>query len=349
MIKLAWYYLLRTYIKLGLWFFCDELKCTGRDNIPADGAVIFTSNHNNAFLDAILIISKTKRVTYSLTRSDVFAKKFYRIFLRSLHLLPIFRVRDGLRSVTQNHETFNRTSEILKLNNAVIIFPEAQHHHDRQLKKISKGFTRVAFESAKKNPSSPLHIIPVGINYHHFYKFPIRVQINFGEAINVHEYLRLEDGNSAIELRNDVEREMQRLVTHIPDALDYDEVLKDLQLQQVDFTSAQSTNERIRNWQKDEETISLNVLQKIPVHLKLLRLPLYLNNVLPLSIWSHIQSKIKDPVFIGSIKFGVGVFLFPLCYLLQSVGIFFLFGLPIATWYFLFSLFSMNALKAFST
>ena len=349
MLKRLWYYILRLYLKAGLWFFCDELSTSGLENIPKQGAVIFTANHNNAFLDAILIISKTKRITYSLTRSDVFKKKNFRFLLNSLHLLPIYRVRDGLRSVSQNIHTFQKTTEVLNREHAVIMFPEAQHHNDRQLKKISKGFTRVAFEAASKNPNIPLHIVPVGINYHDFHQFPTRVHLNFGKPIDVLPYYNKDDiPNSSRSLTDKTEQVMQTLVTHIEDEKNYQTVLNYLNNQHVDFTKAQRNNELIANWEMDEETITLKVNHRIPWYLKALQFPLLVNNFLPLLIWRIVSKKIKDNVFIGSMKFGVGVVLFPMCYLLLSIVIYLVLGPPIAIFYLLFSIFSMNALKALS-
>ena len=349
MLKRLWYYLLRQYIRVGLWFYCDKLRTTGSENIPKDGAVIFTSNHNNAFLDAILIIAKTNRITYSLTRSDVFKKKGYRSLLNSLHLLPIFRVRDGLRSVAQNHSTFQKTTDVLGRKNAVIVFPEAQHHNDRQLKPISKGFTRVAFEASKAYPDLPIYVVPVGINYQDFHAFPIRVQLNFGQPIDVHSYYNPDDIPTASkQLRDETEHRMQQLVTHISDQSNYHNILNHLNNFSTDFTNAKEANDRIKNWQQDDETLTLEVNRSSSWYLNILRFPLWLNNIIPCAIWKMAYRKIKDPVFIGSIKFGVGVLVFPVCYILQSALIVIFLGVPVAVLYLLFSLFSINTLKAIS-
>ena len=43
-------------------------------------------------------------------------------------------------------------------------------------------------------------------------------------------------------------------------------------------------------------------------------------------IWRNIKMRIKDPVFIASMRFGVGIFLFPFFYLAIGLLLSFLWG-----------------------
>jgi 1-acyl-sn-glycerol-3-phosphate acyltransferase len=40
--------------------------------VPATGPVIFVPNHQNAFIDAVLVICSTPRNPWSIARADVF-------------------------------------------------------------------------------------------------------------------------------------------------------------------------------------------------------------------------------------------------------------------------------------
>ena len=73
-------------------------------------AALFSVNHQNAFLDGILVALKQRRPVFFLTRSDVFKSKTVAKLFNLLNLVPIFRAQDGTGEITaKNIETFNQT------------------------------------------------------------------------------------------------------------------------------------------------------------------------------------------------------------------------------------------------
>ena len=57
-----------------------NIEVHGLENIPKDGGVLFSPNHQGAFLDPLLIGSMTPSKITSLTRSDVFGGPFQWFF-----------------------------------------------------------------------------------------------------------------------------------------------------------------------------------------------------------------------------------------------------------------------------
>ena len=65
------------------------------ENIPKDKPVILAINHPTMFLEPCLLACFLDHSLHFLARGDVFSNAFYKKLLASLHILPIFRLKDG--------------------------------------------------------------------------------------------------------------------------------------------------------------------------------------------------------------------------------------------------------------
>ncbi|MFY0598219.1 MAG: 1-acyl-sn-glycerol-3-phosphate acyltransferase [Cyclobacteriaceae bacterium] len=177
---------------IGLKLFFGGVKLFGEENIPKDGAVIFAPNHQGAFMDALILGVYTRRPVHFLTRADIFKKPWVISVLKSLHMMPIYRLRDGIKNLSQNDQVFDTCFEILTQGKAILIFPEGNHGNEYYLRAISKGTSRLALDAREAlDPSLKLYIIPTGINYFsHRWPFA-KVKIKFGEAIDGDDYREL--------------------------------------------------------------------------------------------------------------------------------------------------------------
>ncbi len=92
----------------------------------------------------------------------MFKKELIRKLLMSLQMLPVYRVRDGWNNITNNTTIFNTCTELLNKNQAIVMFPEGNHNLARRVRPLSKGFTRIVFDSIEKHPNLDLQIVPVG-------------------------------------------------------------------------------------------------------------------------------------------------------------------------------------------
>ena len=189
-------------VKAGLNSFYKRHQASGMENVPyGNKPIIFASNHQNAFLDPILITVVGPIETYYLTRADIFAKPFLNKLFRSVYMLPIFRQRDGGDPRERNEVTFNECYDLLNDNKAIIIFPEGNHTGKKNLRPIKKGLVRIGYGADDKyNGDLDVQIIPVGLNYSSYAGFQSEFLVNFGKPISLNDYKkqREEHENRAI-------------------------------------------------------------------------------------------------------------------------------------------------------
>jgi 1-acyl-sn-glycerol-3-phosphate acyltransferase len=316
----AVYAALRLYVRLGLRFYYKRILIYGEENIP-DGPVIFAANHQNAFMDALMIVCFNSHQTHCLTRADVFKGPFIGWMLRVLNMIPIYRIRDGAESLSKNQQTFDRCTELFMTNHAVVIFPEGNHGNKKRLRPLSKGFTRLAFEAIGKHPQLKISIVPVGLNYTNPGAFGSSVSIYFGGAMDANEY-SADDRVGANRARLDLTGRLSKLITHVEDEDRYEEILTLLEKSRADFLDPSDTNNRIRRI-LNREKLDIAV-DKPPRSIfgNVARIISMAINIVPLVLWWRIENKIQDRVFVGSLKFGFGIFVFPVYYLAFATAIF---------------------------
>ncbi len=89
------FYMIHPYVKAVFYKYYGKVEVTGQENIPRNEPVIFAPNHQNALMDALIMLFKSPQDIVFLARADIFNKKFLAFFLNSMKMLPVFRQRDG--------------------------------------------------------------------------------------------------------------------------------------------------------------------------------------------------------------------------------------------------------------
>jgi 1-acyl-sn-glycerol-3-phosphate acyltransferase len=174
----------RQLLWLVLCLFFRKIEVKGREHIPMDKPVIFTPNHQNAFLDAILTGVMGIRQPYFLARGDIFQTKWAGYLLRGIHIWPIFRAMDGLNQLGKNQAIFESVGELLKQQASVLVFPEATHQMGYRLLPVRKGFARIAMGSeAETGFQLDTRIVPVTLHYEMHPYADKSVFIQFGEPL----------------------------------------------------------------------------------------------------------------------------------------------------------------------
>ncbi|APZ46593.1 acyltransferase [Polaribacter reichenbachii] len=332
MIKKIWYQSVKVFLKISLNFYAKEIKISGKENIPKKGAVLFAINHPNALMDPLFVTTFNPRENHFLVRADVFKKPLIKKALASLNLMPIYRIRDGIKQLSNNEEVFEKCFKILKNKETLIIFPQGGHSRDRNIKPLSKGFTRIVFGALEQNPDLEITVIPVGITYQNSSSYPAKVCVQFGEGIHSRAIFNANEKPKAINtIKRLVSEQLQKLTVHIPDDENYTTKLKHLNEANVDFTKVDTVN----------KIIAKNSYPK-PVKKPINRLkPLFyivlLNSIFPYLIWQKMKKNIKEIEFVDTMRYAVNVISFPVFYLLQALLIYFFFGWEIALGYWLIS------------
>ncbi|MBQ0786862.1 MAG: 1-acyl-sn-glycerol-3-phosphate acyltransferase [Oceanihabitans sp.] len=317
-------------MRLGLFCYYKSFKVYHVENVPKNKPILFLSNHQNALIDPLLIATKSGRFCYFLTRASVFNKPIVDKLLRSLQMLPVYRIRDGWSSVSNNNSIFSSCTDILKANKAVAIFPEGNHHLNRTVRPLSKGFTRIVFETLEKYPELDLQIIPVGVNYIKANNFVDSTAVFFGKPIPAKNYLLKDKNQAVIALKSDVYQAICELTTHITSG-NYEETIAKLEQKQVDFLNPEAVNNCIGSnfeaCQKQEKPKTS--FGKIGIKYILLA-----NFILPYVIWkSYVKPKIKEIEFMATFRFAVYITLFPLWFFIVILTLSVLLGWQIAVLY----------------
>lgn len=170
------------------FFYFRNFKVIGRENIPQDGAVLFSPNHQNALLDPLLVGTTAKKSIHSLTRSDVFGGPL-QWFLDAMQTIPVYRIRDGYDKLKNNQQVFERCYALLAQKKHLMMFSEGKHHDQYYLLRLSKGSSRLAIEAQLRSPQHPVYLQPVGINYGNHLHPRHDCTVVYGQAINVQDYL----------------------------------------------------------------------------------------------------------------------------------------------------------------
>jgi 1-acyl-sn-glycerol-3-phosphate acyltransferase len=330
------YFFISNYSKLITRLYFGKVEVRGIERIPKEHPVIYSVNHQNAFMDALIVGSLSPKITYSITRADVF-KPLFKWFMDAIKMIPIYRIRDGYDQLAKNEETFKKINEALNDSSAVTIFSEGNHGNDYYLRSISKGSARMALEAQTKMKQLDVMIVPVGINYYHHQRPLHKVSVVYGNAISVKLYfdLYLEHGAKGVNQLKEAIAEGMKSCLLIPENnLTYDDQIKKINrlnesLSFHEMKEQLTTQEALHTMSKPNRSIYF--LGKV----------LGIFNFGPLLLLQIILGGIKDIVFYGSIKWATALIIFPIWYFLIWVTSSYLLG---AQWGFAITLSGVSLL-----
>lgn len=302
--KKLWYSFFKIFIQTGLFFYTKRIKIVGKEHIPKKGAVLFAVNHPNGLLDPLVVTTNTPRVTHYLVRAAIFKKPIVKKLLATLNLMPIYRIRDGVKELSKNTAVFNDCFEILNKQSALMIFPEGSHDRRRTIRPISKGFTRILFGAIDKYPDLKITIIPVGVSYQNSSSFPSKVAIHYGKPILANDLYNPKEINHSINsIKEAVSLQLKQLSVHIPYDENYEHILEKLNNSNVDFTNVTAVNKSIK------KQVFKNY--KAPINFGIIFKFLFiLNSLVPWTLWKLVKTKIDEIEFIDTFRFGFTISVF---------------------------------------
>lgn len=335
MIQSIWYEIMRIYVRTGLYFLHKKITVHGTENIPKKGALLFIPNHQNALVDAILIPTTNNRNIFFLTRAAVFKNEKIAKIFASLNMLPVYRIRDGISTIEKNLPIFEKCVEILEQKKAIEIFAEGEHHLDRRILPLKKGFARIILDALQKYPDLQIQIVPVGINFDSHLCFPSSVSIYYGKTICANDYININNPDLKFaEITKAVSKAMKKLTLHVDDVNNYNSIIKKLEANNIDYLNPFEANKMVKNIDQlpnKTKTDSKKINWFAPIHFIA-----KLNSIFPLLIWRKLKGGITDELFINTFRFGLITTLFPIFYVLQSVVVYYFFNLKYALIYFAF-------------
>lgn len=318
------YHTIRFYVYLALRFYFRKWQIHGKENIPKNASVIYVVNHQNAFLDAILIACATKDEPWFLTRAGVFGNAFARTVLHWFHMMPVYRFRDGWKSLRNNDTTIRQCVDILNSKGSILLFVEGDQGLRWQLRSLQKGFARIALAAQQENNwKLPLYLVPVGVQYDHHYNFRSRVLINYGKPVSIDaSYQSLPEREFLDTLVEIVKTKLKPLMLHV-ESVNYEAIEQYVRQNRKRDLVEQLTHNQLVADKWEAKPHSSNEREGVNYFLLLLPLPLYvyvlINNFLPYILTSWLLKKYVTLEFKGSLKLAFGMVITPLFYVVQSI------------------------------
>ena len=351
-----------TGIVIRLYF--RKWQVANYDKIPHKGPVIFASNHQNAFLDPLVIYFSQPRINRFLVRANIFKNPIAKFWLETLHMMPIYRVRDGVRAVSKNDEIIEKCVKILTGgNNPLVIFSEGNHSLRRALRPLQKGIARIAFNTMEANNFEiDLAVVPTGLNYGRHTRFRSDMLLNFGKPIYLKQYTALykENPNKAYQtLVNDIFAELDTQVISIRPSKDYEHIENEwLSKRSEDsnlieqFAADKMLIADISEKYKDENVEIPEIAKKEPIPplppllYRILMFPVFLfgfiNSYIGYKILYVLLDKVVSDIhFYGSVKSAINLVLGPLVFFIQAYILYLITGnVAVSAVYFLTSPFA---------
>ncbi|MGB0929792.1 MAG: 1-acyl-sn-glycerol-3-phosphate acyltransferase [Chitinophagales bacterium] len=220
------YHFIKPFIKLCLKIFFRRIEVDGLEQIPKNAPILFTPNHQSAFMDAIVVACVVPQAVHSVTRALVFEKPAIAWILKKLNMMPIYRIRNGIQNLAKNEATFDHCVNLLQHNQSVLIFPEGSQNVIKKVRSLSKGFSRIVFRAEESQDfKMGLQIIPVGINYSQTTQFRGDLYLRFGKPMTVQhlqELYREQPQKAMNQLRKKLQVELQKEVIHIGNSKHYE-------------------------------------------------------------------------------------------------------------------------------
>jgi 1-acyl-sn-glycerol-3-phosphate acyltransferase len=351
--KFSFFYaFLQVLCEIDFWFYFKNRVILHGDKLVKKYPVIYCANHQNAFVDALLMALASNRQPASLVRADVFKNKLSGAFLRKVKMRPVYRMRDGFGSLGRNEHTFNECYNYLSKGGTLIVFPEGNHGELKRLRPLKKGTARIALDTLDKlERFDKLYIQPIGLDYSDHPKFRSNMLMNIGDPIEISKdrySLKEEERTKEIQqVTKEIKESLQPLMYH-QKAKDHNSTIydfihlvyptrvnrKSLFLQNF-FDGKEFANQFNDDLLSDDQLSRMQNLLKVgkelcypgffykkgsefwrPLMISIFTLPFYMVGALifalPFHIIKKLQFAIKDPQFRTSVKFLTGLILYPL-------------------------------------
>ena len=339
----------------------SSVTIEGEGNVPADGAVIFAPNHCNTLMDALVVLQARPEPVVFGARSDIFRKPFIARILRFLHIVPIPRVRNGLREVAHNREIMDEVAEALENGTKYCLFCEGTHRTKHSLLPVRKGIIRTALLANERfGERKTIWIVPMGIEYGDYFRFRTSVHIAYGAPIDITGFVASHADINESELYRLLTEKLRTgissLFTCLPDDEEYEgrwcitkiageEAARNASQEVLALAGEferQRIHERISIRSMGHKSHITNTLLKILGWIAVLPVTLFCAIVAaPMWITSiFVCRNIKDPAFKNTARFGVKFAMLPLMVVAWAVLAFAFLPFKFAFPAFIFALFS---------
>jgi 1-acyl-sn-glycerol-3-phosphate acyltransferase len=178
---------LRAWAFSAVSVFYRRVEVTSR--VPDDRPVILAANHGNALADPAVMLAKMPKFPRFLATATWWKSPPVRLFFRLAGVVPIHRRRD-VEDIHRNTSAFEACHAALAAGAHIAIFPEGELHVEPALLPLKTGAARIALGAAADAGVRGIVIVPVGLVYDDRGRFRSDAEINFGEPIEIDEWVQ---------------------------------------------------------------------------------------------------------------------------------------------------------------
>ena len=223
------YSFLRYFVDFACRHSYRRFEVHGLKELPKEGALIYGINHSNTLMDALVVLATSHHKKVFMARGDIFANPTVAKILKFMRILPLFRIRNGVAAVRNNTDSMEQAVDVVHDKVGLYMFPEGRHRTKHSLLQLSKGIFHIAMDSNREfGEDRPVYLVPVGIEYGDYFRFRSTCMVNFGEPINVTDFIKnsTEDNEAVLmnQLREMLSDNISKLITYIRDDEDYDAI-----------------------------------------------------------------------------------------------------------------------------
>jgi 1-acyl-sn-glycerol-3-phosphate acyltransferase len=263
------YAAVRPLATIGLKYYFRHIDLANADRIPENAAVILAANHPTTFIEPCILACFLETPLNFMARGDFFKNAIAAKLLRGVHIIPVFRLRDGgFSGLKNNYESFGKAFQVLAQNKTLMILAEGRCIHEKRLRPIRKGTARIALGALDTTELDEVYIVPVGVNYTYADRLRSDVMINCGIPIKASVYLKdyQENATPAInELTEEIRKRLSEevvIIDHIEDEPLVENILRLYRTEhpQPSGKFLRSSQEQLRGEKRISEAI--NTLQE---------------------------------------------------------------------------------------
>jgi len=188
--KDPYYLLLWHYIRIIYHKIHRRVEFYGKEKLTIDAPLILAPNHSNTLMDPMAVLFSTRKIKVFVARADIFKTAWAVKALTFLKMLPINRIRDGVKSLSKNEEINDMVVGLLREDIYFCIFAEGTHQMKHSLLPLGKGICRIAVQASSEfGEKRPVYIAPMGIEYGHYTRFRTSVLVQVGDLFNVTQFI----------------------------------------------------------------------------------------------------------------------------------------------------------------
>jgi len=213
------YAFVRPFAALGFEVYFKKMYVENIEAIPMDKPVFLAINHPTAFIEPCVVAGfvDDKPLNF-LVRGDLWGKPFYNKLMAGVHLIPIFRKKDGKNKLQENENTYKYCFDALAKNKIIMIMPEASTKEAKRLRPLSKGLARICLGSIDAYKGMDVHIVPIGANFTNAAKPRKELMLKVGTPIRVLDFYNEYPDNrnrAVLKLTQEVKKRMEDCLVHV--------------------------------------------------------------------------------------------------------------------------------------